>query len=128
MTRKSVGYFEGTDPAVLSSLVCDGYDTIPISNGVDNHGQHIRLLNEETKTDVLIGYLHKIYAPENIKPQAEEMFHHCQEYQIPFLVIVPHGLHKCAQQKFTVFPDVVQLVDPVDVLHVAREILGKTSR
>ena len=125
MTRKSIGYFEGTDSAVLSSFICDGFDTIPISNGVDSHGQHIRLLNEETKPNILIGFLHKVYAPVGVRPQAEEMFHHCQEYQIPFLVVVPHGLHECARQIFQTCPDVVKFVDPADVLDIVREILNK---
>jgi len=30
--RKTIGYFDGTDSALLTSLVCDGYDTLPISN------------------------------------------------------------------------------------------------
>ena len=38
--RKIVGYFEGTDSTLLTALVCDGYDTVPISNGFDNHGMH----------------------------------------------------------------------------------------
>ena len=39
--RKIVGYFEGTDSTLLTALVCDGYDTVPISNGFDNHGMHV---------------------------------------------------------------------------------------
>lgn len=121
--RKSVGYFEGTDSAVLTSLICDGYDTIPISNGLDSHGKHVRLLNEETKVNVLIGYFHKIYAPVGLKTQAEDMFHLCQTYGIPFLVIVPRDLHDCARKKLDSCPEVVQFVDPADILEIARGIL-----
>ena len=123
MKRRSVGYFEGTDPAVLTSLVCDGCDTIPISNGLDNHGQHVRTLNEESKVDVLMGYLHKIQAPVDDETQAEDMFHICQSYQIPFLIIVPRELHKCARQQFEQCPEVVQFVDPADLLATTRTIL-----
>ena len=123
MKRKSVGYFEGTDPAVLTSLICDGCDTIPISNGLDNHGKHIRLLNEDTKVDVLMGYLHKIHAPVDDETQAEDIFHVCQTYQIDFLVIVPRELHDCARKAFEDCPGVVQFVDPSDVLETARKIL-----
>ena len=123
MKRKTVGYFEGTDPAVLTSLVCDGCDTIPISNGLDNHGRHIRLLHQDNRVDVLIGYLHKIYAPIGDETQAEDMFHICQTYQIDFLVMVPRELHTCAREKFDKCPDVVQFADPSDVLATARKIL-----
>ncbi len=122
MKRKAVGYFEGTDPAVLTSLVCDGRVTIPISNGLDNHGLHIRLLNEESRVAVLIGYLHKIDAPMGDDTQAEDIFHICQTYQIPFLLIVPRELHECARAKFDC-PDVVQFADPSEVLETARKIL-----
>lgn len=127
MKRKSVGYFEGTNPEVLTSLVCEGYDTIPISNGLDNHGRHIRLLNEETKVDVLIGYLHKIYAPENAETQAEDIFHICEIYRIPFLIIVPCGLHCNARDKFASIPDVIQFVDPSTVLEKTITILQETD-
>ena len=88
MKRKRVGYFEGTDPVVLSNLICDGHDTIPISNGLDNHGLYIRLINEESKVDVMVGYLHKIYSLEGYDTQPEDIFHICQTYQIRLLVIV----------------------------------------
>jgi hypothetical protein len=123
MERKSVGYFEGTDPAVLSSLICDGCDTIPISNGLDNYGQHVRLFNEENRVDLLVGYLHKVYAPVGAETQAEDMFHICETYQIPFIIIVPAGLHDCARQKFKRCPGVVSFVDSSDMLAAARKIL-----
>ena len=123
MKRKSVGYFEGTDPAVLSSLICDGCDTIPISNGLDNYGQHVRLFNEENRVDLLMGYLHKVYAPAGAETQAEDIFHVCEIYQIPFIMIVPAGLHDFARQKFERCPDIVRLVDSSDILEAARKIL-----
>ena len=123
MKRKSVGYFEGTDSAVLTSLVCDGCDTTPISNGLDNHGQHVRSLNEDTRVDALMGYLHKIHAPVGDETPPEAIFLICQTYQIPFLVIVPRELHDCARQSYEKCPDVVQFVDPSDVLETARRIL-----
>ena len=123
MKRKSVGYFEGTDPVVLTSLICDGCDTIPVSNGVDNHGRHIRLINEESKVDLLLGYLHKIYAPDDLDTQAEDVFHVCDMYQIPFLVIVPRELHRRVGEIFVDCADAIQFVDPADVLQTARTIL-----
>jgi hypothetical protein len=123
MKRKSVGYFDGVDPVVLTSLICDGYDTIPISNGVDNYGQHVRLFNEENKVTVLIGYLHKICAPEGADTQAEDVFHICHIYQMPFLIIVPRDLHKGARKLFASLPEVVRFVDPADLLETTRQLL-----
>jgi hypothetical protein len=123
MGRNSVGYFEGTDPAVLTSLICDGCDTIPISNGFDNYGQHVRLFNEENKVDLLIGYLHKMVAPEGAETQAADIVHICDVYQIPFIIVVPEELHYCARRKLEYWPEVVRLVDPARLLEVARKLL-----
>ena len=108
---------------MLTSLICDGCDTIPISNGFDNYGQHVRLFNEENKVDLLMGYLHKIIAPIGADTQAEDILHVCEIYQIPFMIIVPAGLHQCARQKFERCPDIVQFVDSSDVLDAARKTL-----
>jgi hypothetical protein len=124
MKRKSVGYFDGIDPAVLTSLICEGFDTIPISNGYDNYGHHVRYLNEETKVDLLMGYLHKIYAPEDVETQIEDVFHICHTYQIPLLVVVPDRLHARALQKVDHWPEEVQLVDPSQIYETVRKILN----
>ncbi len=123
--RTVVGYFEGTDPAVLTSLICDDCDTIPISNGFDNYGQHVRLFNEENKVNLLVGYLHKIIAPPGAETQAEDIVHVCDTYQIPFLIVVPGELHNCARRHLKQWPDIVQLVDPAELLAEARRILSQ---
>ena len=125
MVRKGIGYFEGTDPAVLTSLICDGCDTIPISNGFDNYGQHFRLFNEENKVDLIMGYLHKIIAPVGADTQVTDVMHVCEIYQIPFLVIVPEGLHACARQHLERWPALVQFADPAKLLDEARKILRR---
>lgn len=123
MSRKSIGYFEGTDPSVLSALVCDGHDTIPISNGFDGHGRHVRQINAENRVDLLVGYLHKIFAPVGAETQAQDMFHVCRTYDVPFLVIVPRDHHACARRLVGECPGIVRFVDPSDLLTVARETL-----
>ena len=126
MTRKSIGYFEGTDSALLTSLVCEGYDTLPISNGFDNHGMHVRLINDENRPDLLIGYVHKIFAPERrlpTDPSYQDLFHLCRIYQIPLLLEVPEHLQEKARQLLDDPPDIVRFIDPDDTLRVALEIL-----
>jgi len=41
-----IGYLEGTNPDVLSSLIARGHDTVPIGNGWDNHGKYIVTLQK----------------------------------------------------------------------------------
>jgi hypothetical protein len=124
--RKSVGYFEGTDSALLTALVCEGYDTIPVSNGRDNHGQHIRLINDQNRYDLLIGYVHKIFAPEQPQPgdaTYQDVFHLCRTYSIPLLLEVPEPLQVKARALLGDPPEIVRFVDPADMLTVALSLL-----
>lgn len=125
--RKNVGYFEGTDSTLLTALVCDGFDTVPVSNGYDNHGSDVRLINDQNRYDLLIGYLHKVYAPE---PHVDSYFrfqdvvHLCRTYSIPLLLEVPDALKSKAQALLDDPPDVVRFVDPSEILDAALEILS----
>jgi len=125
--RKSIGYFEGTDSTLLTRLVCDGYDTLPVSNGFDNHGMHVRLVNDQNRFDLLIGYVHKIFAPEPLlpsQPSFQDVIHICRTYSIPLLLEVPAELHDNARALLNDPPDIVRFVDPGDMVRVAGEILA----
>jgi hypothetical protein len=125
--RKIVGYFEGTDSTLLTALVCDGYDTVPISNGFDNHGMHVRIINNENKVDLLVGYVHKIFAPEDSVQAGgvtyEDIFHVCRTFDIPLLLEVSDDRQDQARNLFNEIPDVVEFVDPSEVFARARRIL-----
>lgn len=128
--RKDIGYFEGTDSTLLTSLVCEGYDTIPVSNGYDNHGRHVQLINQENKPDILIGYVHKVFAPDDGDPNYptyQQIFHTCKTYGVPVLLEVPTALQDKARGLFEGVPDVVRFVDPADMLQVAIDILGPSE-
>ncbi len=89
--RNNVGYFEGTESALLTDLVCSGYDTVPISNGFDNHGMHVRIINNENHIDVLVGFVHKIYASDDDIQSGgvvtyQDVFHVCKMFDIPLLL------------------------------------------
>jgi len=129
MTRKRVGYFDGTDSTLLTALVCDGYDTIPVSNGRDNHGRHVRLINDKNRVDLLIAYVHKIVAPEGAAREKgditfEELFRTCRILEIPLLLEIPEALQPRAIELLDQPPDIVRLVDPADTLTVARRLLS----
>ncbi len=125
--RKRVGYFDGTDSILLTTLICEGHDTIPISNGLDNHGQHARLINDQNRYDLLLAPLYKIYAPENAEPETvsyQDVFRVCRTYSIPLLIDVPEELQGKARELLGDPHDIVRLVDPSDMYRVATEILG----
>jgi hypothetical protein len=129
MARKSVGYFEGTDSLLLTALVCDGHDTIPVSNGRDHHGNHIGLINDKNRVDLLIAYVHKILAPTSAPREKsdvtfQDVFHICRIYGIPLLLEIPEPLQPRAIELLENPPDIVKLVDPADTLTVARSILA----
>ena len=128
MRRKVVGYFAGTDSALLTDLVCDEYDTVPISNGFDNHGMNVRIINNENRVDLLIGYVHKIFAPvDSVQPGGvtyQDIFHVCRTFQIPLLLEVHSELHEKAKALFDDIPDCVNFVDPEDMLATSREVLN----
>ena len=126
--RKRVGYFDGTDSNLLTALICEGHDTIPVSNGLDNHGQHARLINDENRYSLLIAPLYKIYAPEEHDPDTvtyQDVFRLCRTYSIPLLIEVPTALQDRAREILRDPPDVVRFVDPADAGAVAREILSE---
>ncbi|MCP3998482.1 MAG: hypothetical protein GY722_25955 [bacterium] len=124
MARKSVGYFEGTDSRLLTALVLSGYDTIPVSNGVDNHGTYVARINHQAKYDILIGYPHKITAQPEEELQAEDLFHICKTYGIPLLLEVPTHLQESLWEVLPDAPEVVEFLDPADTLNRAIELLG----
>ncbi len=128
MANKSIGYFEGTDAALLTRLVCEGYDTMPVSNGYDSHGRHVRLINEEKRYDLLIGYLHKIFAPESLEmtdyTNHKDVFQICCTYHVPLMLVVPEELQKKARALLGEVPDIVHFVDSADVITAANKILA----
>ena len=98
MTRKSVGYFEGTDARLLTALVLSGFDTIPVSNGYDHHGAYVGSVNQQTRYDILIGYPHKIAAQPDDDLQVSDVLHICKTYSIPLLLEVPEHLQESTKR------------------------------
>jgi hypothetical protein len=125
--RKIIGYFDGTDSALLTDLVCEGYDTLPISNGFDNHGMHVRIINNENRVDVLVAYVHKIYSPDGMTPSGavtyQDVFHVCRTFDIPLILEVNAELHDKARALFVDTPPCVSFVDPSETLKKVRQIL-----
>ena len=90
---------------------------------MDGHGRYVRRFNENNRFDLLIGYLHKIYAPEDYETQAEDVFHLCRAFRMPLLLEVPRELQDRARSLLEEIPDEVRFVDPEDIFKVALEIL-----
>jgi len=85
------------------------------------------LVNDQNRFDLLIGYVHKIFAPEPLipsQPSFQDVIHICRTYSIPLLLEVPAELHDNARALLNDPPDIVRFVDPGDMVRVAGEILA----
>ncbi len=124
MNRKVIGYFEGTDPVWLTSLIARGHDTLPVSNGYDGHGKNVRLFSAKDKVHAIIGYLHKVVAPPEWGTGTEDILQSCFTYGIPVLLAVPDELHRDARELLGKVAEKVRLVDPRDMLKALSQALA----
>jgi hypothetical protein len=120
---KLIGYMEGADPAWLTILQVKGYNTLPLSNGMDGHGQHIRLISDHIRPDLIICYLHKLVPPEAAEFTAAELLLPAKLYGIPVLVVCPAAYHAEAARLLPPLGQGLELVDPQAVLERANSFL-----
>ena len=97
-----VGYFEGTDPLLLSSLAAEGVETLPVANTWDGHGKYVNHLNKG-EVNVVVGYLHKVIPAEPLRTSTlplllNDMLSACKVYDIPVLLIVKATLRDKAKK------------------------------
>src|SRR4030042_2134279 len=89
MIMKTIGYLEGTNPEVLTTLVCKGYRTLPIGNDTDNHGKNIAFISIADKVDLIVGYLHKVSPLPGMTKSLKEYLTPGIIHQIPILLLAP---------------------------------------
>jgi hypothetical protein len=111
-----VGYFEGTDPLLLTKLGAEGVETIPVANTWDGHGKYVNHLSKG-EVNVVVGYLHKIIPAESVRTSLlyhilERLLSTCKTREIPVLIIAPGNLHDKARNMLGDAAAEVQLVSP----------------
>jgi hypothetical protein len=111
-----VGYFEGTDPLLLSKLAAEGIETIPVANTWDGHGKLVTHLSKG-EVNVVVGYLHKVVPAEPLRTAAlplmvDNMLSACKVFDIPTLLIVPANLREKAQRILSGTEVKIQIVSP----------------
>ena len=119
-----VGYLEGTDPLFLSELVARGVDTVPLSNGVDNHGKFIGHLTKADEISVVVCFLHKVIPLADSDLSSLDMLHSCQLRKIPVLVIAQKELHDKAKAVLRDAAPIVTLVDPAELRTAFTRVTG----
>jgi len=88
-----VGYFEGTDPLLLTTLAAEGIETVPLGNTRDGHGKYANHLTKG-EVNVVIGWLHKIMPAEEERTSLlpimlENLLGACRVHNIPVLLLLP---------------------------------------
>ena len=138
---KIIGYFEGTNPEVLTRLVAEGYHTRPIANPWDGHGKICSQL-APGDVDLIIGYLHKFMSPvgttkteagipelRTIDPPKDispfDLLYPAKANNIPVLVIIPDDCHKEAKNLLGEAAKFVNFVSPDKLEISAMELLQK---
>ena len=89
MKKATIGYLEGTDPMFLSHCAALGINTLPLSNGWDNHGKYVGLLSPRDNLKLVVAPLHKLIAPDKFEQKPSDFLHACTVHRIPVLVVVP---------------------------------------
>jgi hypothetical protein len=136
---KTVGYFEGIDPSILTELVANGFGTLPLGNDWDGYGKNASHLEPGT-VDLIIGPLHKIVPPVRPPQEKENLFlkigvgkyrgldpcellYPAKAYDIPVLIIAPEKYHKKSKETLGEAESFVTLVAPEKLEAKLRELL-----
>jgi hypothetical protein len=120
-----IGYFEGTDPLLLSTLAAEGVETLPIANTWDAHGKPVNHLSKG-EVDVVVGYLHKVIpAGQGRTPMFEllldNMLLACKTHNIPVLLVAPTKVHEKARKLLGNVSPNVRIVGPEDLEEQVRK-------
>jgi len=86
---RNVGYLSGTDSATLSQLAASGVNTIPFSNGWDNHGKYIGMVTVSDNLGAIVGYFHKLVAPPEAQTPPSSFLDGARIHKIPVVVVCP---------------------------------------
>ena len=136
---KTVGYFEGTDTALLTALVANGFGTLPLANDWDSHGKNASRITPRD-VNLIVGYLHKIVPPtlDSSKEQEKsvpvgvektqrlrpfEFLYSAKANNIPVFVVVFGKYHEAAKKILGEAADLATLVKPEELEDKVREFL-----
>ena len=120
-----IGYLEGTDPLYLSKLVAEGYDTMPLSNGADNHGKYIGLVTKSEGIEMIVGFFHKIVPPIGMNMTCNDILYSAKLHKIPVILVAPAESHDQAIKKLGKAAKIVTLITPEQLWDTTMKLLKK---
>ncbi|MFP4588467.1 MAG: hypothetical protein ACLFO3_00665 [Candidatus Acetothermia bacterium] len=95
-----IGYMEGTNPDLLSTLCAQGHETLPLGNGADGHGKYIAHLTAADGVSAVIAYLHKLTPVSGMEHiSIDDRLFACRMHDIPVLLVVPEEFKSQAREK-----------------------------
>ncbi len=111
-----IGYMEGTDPDLLSSLCAQGHDTAPLGNGTDGHGKYIAHITSTDGFDVVIAYLHKLVSVSGMEHVTiDDRLFACRRHDVPVILVVPSDLKDKAKERMEESREYVVLASPEEL-------------
>jgi len=124
MNMALIGYMEGTDPNLLSSLCAQGNDTAPLGNGSDGHGKYIAHITASDEIDLVIAYLHKLISVSGMENVSiDDRLFACRRHDIPVLIVVPDEYKQGARSRMEESREYVDLVAPEQLEGKVKELL-----
>jgi hypothetical protein len=114
MLLTRVGYFEGTDPILLSKLAAEGVETLPVANAKDGHGKYVNHLGKG-EVNVVVGYLHKVIPAEEERAKPADVLFACKTWDIPVVLIAPPASHEKALKALGEIGPNIHVVAPEQV-------------
>lgn len=120
---KVIGYMEGTDSVLLTNLMLEGYETIPLANGWDNHGKYIAHVNRTDNIVLVVGYLHKFIPVAKEFTIGDEILSSLRAHKIPLVFIVPKDKQAQANQHLRGRGLKYDFADPSNITGKIMEIL-----
>ena len=124
---KIVGYMGGTNSEVMTNLLLEGYETIPLSNGWDNHGKYLAHINRNDNISLVVGYLHK-FIPVAKEYSLGDMLSSLKIYKIPIIFIVPKSKQAKAKKLLSSKGINYKFADPSEISEVIFAMLKSKSK
>jgi hypothetical protein len=109
-----VGYFEGTDPLLLSRFAAEGVETLPVANTWDGHGKYVNHLSKG-EVNVVVGYFHKVVPAEQERMGPADLLFACKTLDIPVVLIAPAASRDKAKKLLGEAGPKVHVVAPDEV-------------
>ncbi|PNX48241.1 MAG: hypothetical protein BV459_02745, partial [Thermoplasmata archaeon M11B2D] len=82
-----------------------GYQTLPLGNGIDNHGKHIGFITIADHINLIVGYIHKVTPHSSFNISTRDLLNPAIIHEIPMLLVAPRDKIEEAKKIVTEITD-----------------------